>query len=267
MVTLTSKQPVSNVKASWDGREALFWANRADGSPAANSGAKVWRGLLGVDLEKTPGDYPLDVKGKVGDAGGQINCKVELHIRKGTFPTEKLTVEKQFVEPNPEQVKQANADRDRLRAIFASATPERLWTGSFRLPLDGVTTGGNFGRRRVLNGQTGSPHTGVDFPATTGTPVHVAQAGRVVLAEPLFFSGNTVVVDHGLGLYSFYGHLSAFAVKAGDPVAEGTVLGQAGATGRVTGPHLHWGVTLDRERVNGMDLVRAIKATSKEATK
>ena len=125
----------------------------------------------------------------------------------------------------------------------------------FRIPLDGVTTGTNFGRRRILNGNPGSPHGGVDLPGTTGTPVHVAQRGKVVLAEELFFSGNTVVVDHGLGIYTFYGHLSEIDVKVGDALEAGAVLGKVGATGRVTGPHLHWGLTVERARVNPLQLV------------
>src|SRR5262249_32668006 len=160
------------------------------------------------------------------------------------------------VEPNPEQLERAKEETQKLRAIFSTVTPERLWEGAFRVPLDGVTTGGNFGRRRVLNGQPGSPHSGVDFPAPAGTPVHAAQAGRVVLAEPLFFSDNTVLIDHGLGIYTFYGHLSAMSVQPGEAVEAGTVLGKVGATGRVTGPHLHWGLTVDRERVNALQIVK-----------
>src|SRR4029077_16876069 len=116
--------------------------------------------------------------------------------------------------------------------------------------LEGVTTGKNFGKRRILNGQSGSPHGGGDLPATPGTPVYAAQGGRVVLAEELYFPGNTVVVDHGLGIYTFYGHLSEISVKAGDEVKPGAILGRVGATGRVTGPHLHWGLSVNRARVN-----------------
>jgi Membrane proteins related to metalloendopeptidases len=106
-----------------------------------------------------------------------------------------------------------------------------------------------------LNGQSRSPHTGADFPALTGTAVHATQAGRVVLAEELYFSGNTVIVDHGLGVYSLYGHLSVIDVTTGDNVKAGSVLGKVGATGRVTGPHLHWGMTVNRARVDPVRLV------------
>jgi murein DD-endopeptidase MepM/ murein hydrolase activator NlpD len=137
-------------------------------------------------------------------------------------------------------------------------TPERLWDGPFRVPLDGVTTGKNFGRRRILNGEPRSPHTGVDFPAVKGTPVHATQAGRVALAQELYFSGNTVVLDHGLGIYTFYGHLDSIAVQEGETVKAGELLGEVGATGRVTGPHLHWGLTVERARVNPLELVQLL---------
>jgi len=154
-----------------------------------------------------------------------------------------------------------------LRDIFGRVTPERLWGGKFRIPLDGVTTGSNFGRRRILNGNPGSPHGGVDLPGATGTPVHAAQRGRVVLAEELFFAGNTVVVDHGLGIYTFYGHLSEIDAKVGDDLEAGTVLGKVGATGRVTGPHLHWGLTVERARVNPLQLVTLLGNSSGKAAR
>src|SRR5262249_20628958 len=166
-----------------------------------------------------------------------------------------LKVENQFVEPDEEQAARAREEQARLRAVFEKVSPEKLWTGKFRLPLDGVSTGGNFGRRRVLNGKAGSPHGGVDFPALTGTRVHASQAGKVVIAEPMLFSGNTVVVDHGLGIYTFYCHLSEIAVKVGDTVEPGALLGRVGATGRVTGPHLHWALSVNHARVNAMQIV------------
>jgi len=246
---LLANAPITNARAEWDGRNVPLWQESRNGH--------IWAGLLGVDLEKAPGQYQANITGQASGAEA-FRCAVPILVSAGKFPTENLKVEKQFVEPDPEQLARAKAETEKLRAIFSTVTPERLWQGAFRVPLDGVTTGGNFGRRRVLNGQPGSPHSGVDFPAPTGTPIHAAQAGRVVLAEPLFFSGNTVVVDHGFGIYTFYGHLSAFTVKAGEMVKAGEELGKVGATGRVTGPHLHWGLTVDRERVNALQIVKLL---------
>jgi murein DD-endopeptidase MepM/ murein hydrolase activator NlpD len=258
-VEVKSAQAIAEVKGEWDGREVAFWKEATGGVAGTQASAvgrrNEWRALIGVDLEKAAGKYELKVSGEMAD-GRALSCAAFVDVKPGRFATEKLHVGKQFVEPSPEQLQRAREETARLRAIFAGMTPEKLWSGRFRVPLDGVTTGGNFGRRRVLNGQPGSPHSGVDFPAAAGTPVHAAQGGRVVLAEELFFSGNTVVLDHGLGIYTLYGHLSAIDVKSGDDVAAGEVLGKVGSTGRATGPHLHWGLTVERARVNALEMVK-----------
>jgi murein DD-endopeptidase MepM/ murein hydrolase activator NlpD len=246
LIELKSTKPLPEVQGDWGGKSVPIWREPGDETRR--------KGLLGVDLEKAPGEYELKLTGQT--AGGEkMSCSVMVRIRKGQFATEKLQVGKQFVEPSPEQIKRADEERQKLRDIFDRVTPERLWDGKFRIPLDGVTTGSNFGKRRILNGNPGSPHGGMDLPGTTGTPVHAAQRGRVALAEELFFSGNTVVVDHGLGIYTFYGHLSEIDVKVGDALEAGAVLGKVGATGRVTGPHLHWGLTVERARVNPLLIV------------
>jgi hypothetical protein len=250
LAEVRSAKPLAEVQGQWNEKEIPFWQEDDPGE----KGIDVQRALLGVDLEQAAGEYTFTVSGKTGD-GAAVSCSAGVTVRAGKFATEKLKVAPNFVEPNAEQLARAEEERKRLREIFATVTPERLWRGPFRVPLDGVQTGGNFGRRRVLNGQPGSPHSGVDFPAATGTTVHAAQRGRVVLAEPLYFSGNTVVVDHGLGVYTLYGHFSEIGVKPGDMVETGALLGKVGATGRVTGPHLHWGLTVNRARVNALGLV------------
>jgi murein DD-endopeptidase MepM/ murein hydrolase activator NlpD len=215
---------------------------------------QIWHALIPVDLEESPGDLALSVEIQQAPAD-PVTCQLTIHVNPGKFATENLKVAPQFVEPNPEQLARAKNEAQRLREIYATATPNKLWQGKFRVPLAGITSGANFGRRRVLNGQPSSPHTGVDFPAPTGTPVRAAQAGRVVLAEPLYFAGNTVVIDHGLGIYTLYGHLSEISVKAGDQLPARALLGKVGATGRVTGPHLHWGLTIAGARVNALQIV------------
>jgi murein DD-endopeptidase MepM/ murein hydrolase activator NlpD len=249
LVELKSAQTLAEVKGDWAGRSIPFW--QENGNEAAHSG------LLGVDLEKAPGRYELNVTAQTA-AGEKITCSAAIAVRAGKFATERLQVGKQFVEPSPEQIKRADEERQLLRETFDRITPKRLWNGKFRVPLDGVTAGSNFGKRRILNGNPASPHGGLDFPATTGTPVHAAQRGRVVLAEELFFPGNTVVLDHGLGIYTFYGHLSEINAKVGDTLEAGAVLGKVGATGRVTGPHLHWGLTVERARVNPLQIVKLL---------
>ena len=124
------------------------------------------------------------------------------------------------------------------------------------MPVEGATDGRNFGHRRVFNGQPRAPHSGADLRARTGTPILAANSGRVVLAKDLFYSGNAVFIDHGLGLFTTYLHLSKIDVAVGDIVEQGQQIGLAGATGRVTGPHLHWGVRLLDARVDPFSLVR-----------
>ena len=250
LVELRSAKALKEIKGDWAGKEIPFWKTET----GAKAGVFVYRALLGVDLELTEGKYEFALTADT-PSGEKIGCHATVAVKAGHFSTESLHVEKQFVEPSPEQLQRAQEEQKKLREIFSRVTPERLWQGKFRVPLDGVSTGKNFGKRRILNGEPGSPHGGVDLPATTGTPVYAAQRGHVVLAEELYFSGNTVLVDHGLGIYTFYGHLSEISVKAGDEVEPGALLGKAGATGRVTGPHLHWGLTVNRARVNPLQIV------------
>lgn len=234
------------VEAEWAGHAIPFWQDTAH--------EKIRHALLGVDLEQPAGEFPLDLTAQL--IGGQkVSCRVVVSVGVGHFAIEKLHVAREFVELSPEDTERAAKERQRLREFFARATPDRLWKGRFRLPLDGAHSAANFGRRRILNGQPGSPHGGADFPAPAGTSVHAAQRGRVVLAEALFFSGNTVLLDHGLGLYTFYGHLESIGVHEGDVVDSGAILGRVGATGRVTGPHLHWGLIVNQARVNPLEIV------------
>jgi murein DD-endopeptidase MepM/ murein hydrolase activator NlpD len=254
LVELRSAGAISEVSGAWQERKVPFWQPPA-GSLEESEKASTWQALLGIDLEKAAGEYDLLISGQ-GPDGAPISCKIPISIGKGTFATERLQVQKQFVEPSPEQLERSNRERLKLRAIFDATSPQKLWDGPFHLPLDGVTKGGNFGKRRILNGKAGSPHSGVDFPSPTGSLVHAAQRGKVVLAEELFFSGNTVVLDHGFGIYTFYGHLSEIDTKPGDLLEAGAILGKVGATGRVTGPHLHWGLTVERARVDPLKMAQ-----------
>ena len=255
LAELSTDTPQQSVRAKWGAEEIPFWQKATPAS--AESKTQHWRTLVAIDLDKPVGDYPVEVitKSAADPSAEPATCQLTVHVTAGKFATENLHVDNKFVEPDPEQAARAKAEQQKLREIYATVSPQKLWQGRFRIPLDGVTKGANFGRRRVLNGQPGSPHSGVDLPATTGTPVHASQTGRVVLAEPLFFAGNTVIIDHGLGIYTLYCHLSEIDANVGDKLAVGAVLGKVGATGRVTGPHLHWGLSVDRARVNALQIV------------
>lgn len=244
---ISGVQTAQEVTGDWDGRATPLWRE----TPSATT----LHALLGVDLEKPPGSYEWKLSW-AGPDGNPVVCSVPVTVRTGKFPTERLQVEKQYVQPDPEQQKRVEEDQKKMKAIYDTVTPEVFWKGKFLLPLKDVTTGGNFGRGRILNGEARSPHAGVDFPAAAGTPVFAAQAGKVVLAENLYYSGNTVVIDHGFGIYTLYAHLSEIEVQAGNAVEPAAEIGKVGATGRVTGPHLHWGLTIDHARVNALQIVQ-----------
>lgn len=249
LLELEFKAPSSptELSATWNEKTIQFW-------PDAKN-ANTHRAFIGIDLEQKSGTSKLDVNASLQD-GESISCGAILSVKAGHFAIERLRLDPKFVQLNPEDTKRAEEETKHLRGLFALSTPERLWRGPFRVPLNGVKKGTNFGRRRVLNGQPGSPHSGLDLAAAAGTPVHATQRGRVVLAEALFFSGNTVILDHGLGLYTLYGHLESFAVSLGDTVAAGATLGRVGSTGRATGPHLHWGMYVNTAKVNPLGILQ-----------
>ena len=211
-----------------------------------------WHGLIGIDLETSPGIYPLTVQDPERRSPARVT---DLHVVAKAFPTRRLQVAAGFVNPPPSDLERISREAAALAALFTGATPRR-WDGPFGAP---VATGetSNFGSRSVFNGQARSPHGGVDYGSPAGAPVAAPAAGRIVLAEDLFFTGSTVVVDHGLGLYSLLAHLSTITVGTGDLVERGAMVGRVGATGRVTGPHLHWAIRLSGARVDPLSLLFA----------
>src|SRR5206468_5979781 len=164
-----------------------------------------------------------------------------LTVKPRLFPTRRLSVDPAFVNPPEAELKRIEAETGRLNAVWQSSSAERQWTAPFVRPVP-QPANSRFGTRSVFNGEPRNPHGGADFPSPRGTPVRAPNAGRVVLADSLYFSGNTVILDHGLGLFSLLAHLSTLAVHQGDRVSAGQIIGRVGATGRVTGPHLDWAV-------------------------
>jgi murein DD-endopeptidase MepM/ murein hydrolase activator NlpD len=217
--------------------------------------ASRYRALLGVDLEREPGPFRLTLQG-VAAAGRPFTFAYSIRVAAGHFAVEPLKVDPGYVEPPPSVAERIEAERVRLDRVWKTGDRERRWTGPFRMPLEKTAAHDNFGARRILNGQKRAPHSGVDFSAPVGTPVEAPAPGRVALAEELYFSGGTVILDHGGGLFTSYFHLSKIDVAAGDVVEPGRRLGAVGATGRVTGPHLHWSAKLAGARINPLSLRR-----------
>jgi murein DD-endopeptidase MepM/ murein hydrolase activator NlpD len=220
--------------------------------PAVRVGDK-WVTIIGVDLDMKPGEQKADVLFTMND--GRIDKQeTVIKVEKTNFPTTELKVEDKYVQLSKPDLARANREAKEIDAIQSTITNEILWQTPFTSPIAGGK-GSNFGHRRVFNGEPRAPHSGADLRATTGTPIHATNRGRVVLAKSLFFTGNTVMLDHGLGIYSMYAHLSRIDVKPGEIVENGEVVGLAGATGRVTGPHLHWGMRVQGARVDPFSLV------------
>jgi murein DD-endopeptidase MepM/ murein hydrolase activator NlpD len=212
-----------------------------------------WTTVIGIDLDVKPGNYTAAVT--VTSDGGRTEAReTTIQVGNRQFPTTRLRVAERFVQLNPADEKRAASEATELNRIYDTITPEILWSRPFTVPIPGGS-GTNFGHRRVFNGQSRAPHAGADLKASTGTPIYSTNRGRVVLARDLFFTGNTVVVDHGLGIYTIYAHLSKIDVKPGAVVENGALLGLAGATGRVTGPHLHWSARVQGARVDPFSLV------------
>lgn len=243
-ITVESPRPLRSVEAQVFGRSFPCYFEKP-----------VWRGLIGIDLDVQAGLYTVRIRAE-DSAGAPVFVEHPLSVRSKVFPTRRLTVDEKFVNPPPEELARISQESKKVEEIFATVTRRRLWKGPFGKPVPG-TPSSSFGKRSILNNQPRSPHSGADFDVETGTPVKSPNSGRVVLAADLYFSGNTVIVDHGQGLYSYFGHLSKFIVKEGMEVRRGDLLGYVGATGRVTGPHLHWAIRLVSTRVDPTSLLAA----------
>ena len=248
LLSVSSDRPLSELTAKALRREFPLFSG---GDP--NS----WYGLVGIDLEAKPGDFRILLRG-TELSGGPVETTYDMTLLDKKFPTRNLSVEPKYVSPPKEELDRIAEERKTVSGIFATSTPERFWEGYFLRPVPGEA-GSSFGKRSVFNGKPRSPHTGTDFRASEGTPVKAPNAGRVVLAKNLFFAGNTVIIDHGAGLYSYFAHLSAFKTEVGDQVRRGEVVGLVGATGRVTGPHLHWTVRLSQARVDPLSLMSVLE--------
>jgi murein DD-endopeptidase MepM/ murein hydrolase activator NlpD len=226
-----------------------------------DSSTKTWFALAGVSLETAPGSYALELAGerRTGEAPrDKFNFTRRFSVTKAQYPKVELTVESKFTEPNAEQTKQINEDKKIKQDYLNRVTPDREWSGKFTAPADAAISD-VFGTQRVFNGKTQSSHLGLDFRVPTGTSVEAMNRGTVLLARPLYFEGNCVVIDHGQGLLSIYMHLSEIKVKEGEPVKRGQEVGLSGGTGRATGPHLHvairWqGIYLDPARLLRLNL-------------
>ncbi|MBI3995045.1 MAG: M23 family metallopeptidase [Nitrospirae bacterium] len=209
--------------------------------------------LIGVDLADPPSKEDLQVE--ISSADGTVERRhYPVEVLPVHFATQELTVPKNYVDLDEETAKRAEEEQEKILKSLNKVTARKFWEGRFMMPVEGKIAG-SFGLRRIMNGQPRSPHSGEDINAPRGTNVLATNEGLVALVGEFFFSGKSVILDHGLGLYSMYFHLDAVAVAEGEKIRKGAVIGKLGATGRATGPHLHWGTRLNGARVNPLSIL------------
>lgn len=201
--------------------------------------------LIGLPLTLKPGEYNISYS----DYDGKAKTK-SFEIKNKKYKISRIKIKnKNMVNPDEETQKRMANDLQKINkaiSTYSQEIPEKL---VLKQPVRGVPTT-SFGARRIINGQSKNPHSGMDIAAAKSTPVNAAASGKVVLADNFYLSGNMVAIDHGKGLITMYAHLSEILVKVGDKVETGNLIGRVGSTGRVTGPHLHWTVKLNKTSVN-----------------
>jgi murein DD-endopeptidase MepM/ murein hydrolase activator NlpD len=243
LVDVSAPTPLREVKGDWLGQSIIF----------APIGHGQWEGLAAIDVGAAAGRHTLVIHAATTD-GRQLTHDYPLTIAKRVFPARRITVAPEFVDPPPEVRPRIEKERVTTEAVFANVSPKRLWTTPFVVPVPGQATS-SFGRRSIINGEPRGQHTGTDFQAAAGTPVVAPNDGKVVLVADLYFAGRTIIIDHGLGVYSYLAHLSECDVSEGATVTRGQRIALSGSTGRVTGPHLHWTMRIGSAKVDPLALV------------
>lgn len=241
VVKVPTEDVSATVQGTFLGRSIRFFPEPRLEEP------KGFVGLLGIDLQDEPGTHELTVQ--LNQGGQSRTLRYSVSVVKEKFHIEHLTLPKDKVDLDEKAVARWKAEQAQIKTGLAVDSEARLWQTGFVEPVSGKRTG-IFGSVRIMNGQPRNPHNGEDIGAPFGAAVAATNDGVVRLTVEHFFSGKGIFVDHGLGFYSMYFHLSEVLVKDGEAVKTGQIIGKVGATGRATGPHLHWGVKLNGARVN-----------------
>jgi murein DD-endopeptidase MepM/ murein hydrolase activator NlpD len=230
------KNAIGPVEGTFGGQKLYF-------NPSKDS----FKAVLGIDLLTEPGLYHLDIS-----VNGTVLSRA-LTVTKKKYPVQKLTLPKDMVELSPENEARVEREQKKIAAIWPNETG-RVWDGNFVNPREGkIVT--KFGVRRVINKIPKSPHSGIDVAAEEGEEVHAPNSGVAILIDNMFYSGNSLVLDHGQGIYTMFFHLSKILVTPGQQVKKGDVIALVGSTGRSTGSHLHWGVRMQGARVDPLELI------------
>lgn len=231
LLRVVTPKPVRELTATWLGHDILF---------SFDAKQKAWYALAGASQETKPGKYPVRLSGET-PSGEKVTHEQPIWVLRQRYPKVMLKVPGRYTAPPPEDLKKIEEDKELKAQLFKTVSPEREWNGDFAAPVKAEISD-VFGVQRVFNGTVQSTHQGLDFRVSTGTPVSAINDGTVLLARPMFFEGNCVVLDHGQGLLTLYLHFSEIAVQEGDHIRKGQRIGLSGGTGRATGPHLHLAV-------------------------
>jgi len=243
LITLALEPGISSVMGKFLGHPIPFFKK---------GGGDEYAAMIGIDLDQPVGSHPFVVTWEKGESTDRREIPIE--VVAASFATQSLKLPKGMVDLDPATLARVEKEQARMKEIFNRSADRKLWEAAFIVPTEGKVAG-TFGLRRIMNGQPRNPHTGEDITAPLGSPVLASNGGKVILVGDFYFNGHSVIIDHGLGLFSMYFHLSETSVKEGETVAKGQTIGSVGQSGRATGPHLHWGVRLNGARVNPFSLV------------
>lgn len=220
------------------------------------------RALLGIDLDEPPGNKELSVS-IVAKDGKPRQQRIAYTVLERKFPSQHLTLPGAKSVPGQQKDERFEREKELVEKIFAQTVQEKLWRGFFIRPIAGeITT--DFGARRFINEAPKKHHTGIDIKAPAGAPIAASADGRVLYTGRFSLSGNSIFIDHGAGICTMYFHLASFAVKSGQKVKRGDIIGAVGSTGRSTGPHLHWGVRVNNKRVDPLALVALLGSNNQQ---
>lgn len=244
LVTVETPETALEVSGVFRGRTVPFFPL----GPSGRHGA-----LLGIDLDDQPAteEMVIEIQGE----GGKRQQRRIIRVEPKKFRVEELKVPKEKDTFDEKTLQRIGEERRLILEKLSGVSQEKLWEGEFFVPLKGEKSS-NFGSKRIINGIPRNPHSGEDIQAKAGTAVQASNQGRIALVGDFFFSGKSILIDHGLGLFTMYFHLSKVLVKEGEPVSKGQVIGEVGSSGRATGPHLHWGARLNGSRVDPFSLVQ-----------
>jgi len=238
------------IAGSFEGIELPFF-------PTPELGTGVFSAVLGVPYERNPGPGKIFIK--LGEGSSASSLEIPFEIKEGDYPSEILKVDGRRVHPTQKRdLLRIHAEQIEIGKVYNRTTPKKYWNGPFALPIESPITSA-FGTKRLYNGKLRNFHSGMDLKAAMNTPIYSGASGEVVLAKNLFYTGNTVIVDHGYGLITLYCHLNRIKVKVGQVIQHHQLVGLSGMTGRVNGPHLHWQAVAHHVKVNPLGLVQVLR--------